>query len=434
MSQNLYLTQEMSDLQPATGVYYRLKLGARSDNPSMTRSVTNTEAGASAGVQLTLSAGGTAISWITDRLSGTDLSATAWVLHAWAKESAAAANAAIRWQILPFTVAEQTAAIDNNAGTELGTSSADVAITSAAATATTLADGNRLVLKILIDDAGTMGASQTVTVSFNGQYPGAEGDSYVVCPDNIAVTAAVPATTLTRIRNKLLDTDGTNPLIDDSQLGQAMDSAVEEYSRDRPWLAVAALSGDGSAVDFVLPGRWVRGMSTIREIEYPTGNQPRTIVESQEYEIVESVLGTQPTRKLHFVTGTPESGTENILVRYTTRHVHTDELDTVPAQDLDALCMLAGAYGALSLAAKAASSQDPTINVDGVNRGPDETSRWLKVADALRAAYARAMGLSMGNGKDGALGSSVAAGFTFKDWDTDLSSGADRVFHGRRWR
>src|SRR4051812_13623768 len=108
MSVNFYLTAELADRQPASGVYYRAKLGARSDNPSLVRAVVSTEAGPSSGVQLTLAAGGSSIAWITDRLSGVDLTGAAWAFHIWAKEAAAAANAALRFQVLPYTTAEQS--------------------------------------------------------------------------------------------------------------------------------------------------------------------------------------------------------------------------------------------------------------------------------------------------------------------------------------
>lgn len=430
MSVNLHLTDELADIQPASGVYYRLKLGARSDNPSLVRSVTNTAAGPSSGIQLTRTAGGTAIAWITDRLSGVPLTAAAWIFHIWAKESAAAANAALRFQIIPFTVAEQAAALDDNNGTELGTASADYARTSGNATATAMADGNRLVLTILIDDAGTMGADQTVTVSFNGHLPGAEGDSYVVCPDPLALTAQTPQATITRVRNALMDTDTAHPMLDDGQIRYAFDLALREYSSDRPRIAVTALSGDGSAYDFVLPRHWVAGFSTISSLEYPAGEQSARLLAPEEYTVTESALGTGLTRRLHFPQITPDSGTDNLIVRYTTRHSHTDELDTVPADDLDAVSLLAAAYGAKFLAAKAAANQDSTLNADMVSR-QTETDRWLKLAKEYRAAYARHLGL--GGGEDGGK-SSVAAGFYVQDLDTNLTGGHDRLFHSRRFR
>lgn len=430
MTTRFYLTDEIADVSPASGAYYRLKLGARSDNPSLFRSITNTAAGPSSGIQLTRTAAGTVVAWITDRLTGVNLTAAAWIFHVWAKESAIAANAALRFQILPFTVAEETAALDDNGAVELGTASADYARTSDAATATTIADGDRLVLKILLDDAGTMGADQTVTVSYNGQLPGAEGDSYVICPDTLAITAQVPAATLTRIRTALMDTDLTHPLLDDAQIRRSFDLALREYSSDRPRLAVDLLSGDGSAYDFVLPRHWVAGFSSISTVEYPTGEQQAALLAPEDFSVIQSALGTGYTRRLHFPLITPESGTDNIAVRYTTRHSHTDELDTVPADDLDAVSLLAASYGAQFLAAKAAASQDPTISADFVGRGfSTETERWLKLAKEYRAAYGRHLGLG---GEDG--GAPVAAGFHFQDWDVNLSGGADRLFHPRRLR
>ncbi len=421
MSVSFWLTDEQADIEG----YYRAKLGGRSDCCSLVRAVTNTEAGPSAGVQATRAAGGTAIAWITDPLDGTDLTAAAWILHLWAKESGLAANAAVRFQVFKFDVEEAAAALlDDNPGTELGTVIKDLARTTGVASATTMADGDRLVFKVLFDDAtgADMAAGQTCTLAYNGQYPRAEGDTYIVCPDGLAVTAAMPALTRTHVRRHLKDTDASNPLLSDAEIDQAFDAALKTYSRDRARAVADPISGDGRAYQIPLPGRWIAGFSRVNSIEYPTGNQPRTILEASDYQIVDTVLGRQPLRALEFAS-TPDAGTDNILVSYTTRHVHNDELDTVPAEDFEAVTWLAASIACATIATKMAGSSDSVIAADSVQYR-DSQLRYKQQSEAFKKMYDDFV---KGDG-------SVRAAGAMTDWDTNMSYRGDRLFHPRRWR
>lgn len=418
----LWLTDEQADIDG----YRRAKLGSRSDCCSLVRAITSTAAGPSAGIGLTRTAGGASIAWITDPLDGTDLGATGtWQFHVWASESAAAANAALRCQILKYDYAEAgSATIDNNAGTELGTTTKDQNLSSAAV-ALALADGDRLVIKLLVDDAGTLGASQTVTVAYNGQRPRAEGDTYVVCPDALALTAALPQTTRTTIRQILKDTDASNPNLSDAEIDQAFGTALRQYSDDRPYEAIDFLSGDNSAFAFTLPSRWVWGWSRLVEAEYPydTTQQQRSVLEAADVEVVQSALGVQPLRQLWFREHIPELGTSNVLLRYTTRHEHTDEMDTVPSDDLEVVCWLAASYAALTMASKMAAASNPSILADSTDHR-NASDLWRAVAKEMRKAYDDRMN---GDESNGAAGTVI-------DLDTNLSGGGDRLFHRRRLR
>lgn len=430
MPVNFHLTDEDADIAG----YLRAKLGSRSDAPSLVRAVTSTAAGPTAGINATRTAGGTALAWITDPLSGVDLTAAAWTLHLWAKESDAAANAALRFQVFRYATSEAgSAALDSNAGTELSTTTSDVAITTGAATVTALDDGDRLVFRVLFDDAGTMATGYTTTLSYNGQTPRAEGDSYVTCPDNLAVTAALPTATRTRVRRYLKDTDATNPFIADAEIDQAVDAALRVYSRDRPLVVADTRSGDGSTYQFRMPRRWIDGFSHIEGIEYPAGEQAMSLVDENDYRLWRETVGYQPQLYLHFGGFTPASGTDNLLIRYTTRHVHTDELDTVPYDDFDALCWLAASFAADMAAAKMAAAADSTIGADAVDYG-NGTDRWRTVAREYRRRYDDHIGAGGGgDGESGGGGGSVPAG-AYADWDVLDSGGYNRLFHAGRRR
>jgi len=421
---NIHLTDSDSDVAG----YLAATIGKRSDVPSLVRAVVNTAAGPSAGIQWTRTAAGTALAWLTPPLDGADLTAAAWVLRLWASESNAAANAAIRVQVYQWVVGEAgTALLDNNAGTELGTTSADVNITTGVATATTMADGDRLVIKVLIDDAGTLATGYTATLAYNGEAPRAEGDSYLTCPDTLAVTAAVPTASQTTVRRNLKVASTASDYtveLSNAEINQAVGQALRTFSRDRPRLVTGAISGDGSATAFRLPRLWVQGFSGVPEVEYPTGNTPRTVIESEEWEILDSVLGTQPTRLFSFRNGAPASGTDNIRLRYTTVHRHDDEQDSIPPNDLDAFLWLASSYCAATLAARQANSSDSTIAADSVNYRDGE-SRWRSVAKYYQGLYDQ----HLGRGKDAV----VAPAGAVRDWDSAAMWG-DRLTHSRRYR
>jgi len=284
-----------------------------------------------------------------------------------------------------------------------------------------MADGDRLVL---IVEAQSVSPGVSVTVSYNGLRARSEGDSYIICPDSLALTAQYPEPTRTAIRQMIQDVSQTNPNLKDQSVDQALHQAIRDYTRDSPCIESEYLSGDGASRSFQMPRRWVLGLSSMQEIEYPldTATGKRLLLDDDSWEITEGVLGMQPTRSLRFISVVPESGTNNILVRYTTRHVHTDDENTISGQDLDAVVCLAASYCCLQLAAHAASTTSPTIAADVVV-GRDMASQWQSLAKDLKAKYTEHV---LGGGADTPVG---AASVT-RDWDIYPSiPGTDFLFH-----
>lgn len=410
MSTRVYLTDELSEISG----YLRASLGRRSEIPSLVRAVTATLAGPTAGIQATRSSGGTELAWLTDPLTQDDLSASTWEHHLWAAVSLVSVNAQLRVKVFRWTFQEEAAPLlDESFSVGIQTTMRELhSDAGVLASATALAAGDRLAIRVFFDDAplSTMGVG-TATLAYNGQFPRAEGDTWLLCPDNLRVLGNVPLDTIERVRRNLKDRSQSNPNLQDDELRDAVSEALWEYTRVSPWVTANALSGDGTLTEFNLPGRWIPGLSVMLDLEHPTGEQMRRLVEGNDWEIVEGHLGVQPTRYLRFVTGVPELGTDNIRLRYTTRHVHTDELDTVPAHDFDAFCWLASSFAALKMAAKAAASSDSTIAADSVNRR-DAEQRWHSVATELRKLYEVHMGIGGSDGKSG----QQPAGIT-TEWD-----------------
>ena len=172
-----YFTNLASDVSG-----YKLLLVDQRDPTStaLSTSVTATTSGGFS-IQCTDTSGGTALKWITKPfLSDVAFAADKILFNLWLKESAAGANAGVCPALYEYTTSEQaTFAGTTNGGTEAGTSAARYVFLTTNLTATTIDAGNRLVVKLFVENVGTMGASETVTVDYGGISEGIDGDSFI---------------------------------------------------------------------------------------------------------------------------------------------------------------------------------------------------------------------------------------------------------------
>lgn len=420
MSTRIWLTDEDSDLVG----YKHAKIGTRSDCASLVQAVTATATGPTS-IQATRSSGGTALAWITDPLDGPKINAASWTVRVWASESAVAANVGLHLDVYRYDVAEAGSALLSYSGTtELSTSARDVNLTTGVATATQFNDGDRLVFKLSIVDAGgTMASGNTATIAYNGAIGRAEGDSYLVCPDTLTLTATLPVEDIQAIRDILKDAGQANPLLSDEEIEAKLAQAIRTYSIDRPRVLAGYMSGTSTAFDFSLPSKFVWNLSRIISVEYPADQQYPIYLDSMDWTVLEKIVHGQPVRFLRFPYQIPDSGTNNILVKYTTRHEHSDEYSTIPPEDLEAVLWLAASYAAITLSAKSAATTDSTIDADSVNYRDAET-RWGSVAKRLKEMYENRV-----INPD----SAAPAGFT-DEWDSMLSTRGEFMWHPRRWR
>lgn len=175
----LYLSNEDSDITGYKIAYVNTR---RPSSTATATAVTNTTSGGS-DIQMTATAGGTALAWITKPFASNVIITSAMVLNAWARESAAAANATLSFGLFEYTTSEQavfwspTAGAAELSGTN-GVNARSVIVTTAGTT-TTIDAGNRLVIKMYVEYVGTMGAGQTVTMGFDGTTEGADGDTFI---------------------------------------------------------------------------------------------------------------------------------------------------------------------------------------------------------------------------------------------------------------
>ncbi len=167
------------------------KLLDRSRGASTTTSVTNTAAGPTAGIQLTATAGGTAVEWYSPQLQAFTLSGVALV-NFWGQSSDTSINtkATYRAEIAVCSSDGTGATVWGTAIVKGGAAETidntdrvwqalvngrDVSVT----------DGQRLRLRIYIDDHFERGSDfpmvtgKTVTLRYDGATGGSTGDSYI---------------------------------------------------------------------------------------------------------------------------------------------------------------------------------------------------------------------------------------------------------------
>lgn len=184
----LYLSNEDADITGYKTLYVNLR---RPTSTAVATAVTNTTSGGSQ-IQMTATAGGTALAWITKPFASAVTITSAIIANIWARESAAAANATTNFSLFEYTTSEQavfwttTAGVAELSGTN-GVNARQVYVTTTG-TATTIDAGNRLVLKMMVEYVGTMGASQTVTMGFDGSTPGVDGDTWIETNEAIQVS------------------------------------------------------------------------------------------------------------------------------------------------------------------------------------------------------------------------------------------------------
>lgn len=201
--------------------------------------------------------------------------------------------------------------------------------------------------------------------------------------------------------------------------------AVSIYSKDRPLEKIHEDDGDGK-YEYDLPNDWDKDFSAIiSRIEYPDENyQTPQFVDDNEWIIYKSKDGG---RKLRFLTISPQSG-YGFRYTYILLHTLSDEDNTVPDIDFDALCDLAASLCCRALAAKYAQSEAPTIDADVIDyaRKADDYSR---LAELLEQRYNVHMGKGLPKEaleKPGAQ--------AIKDMDIEFMHREDYFSHPKRLR
>lgn len=182
MATPIYLSNDASDVSG----YLRAYIGGPGPNASTTVSTAVTATTSSGSdIPMTLTSGGTVAKWITAPFFADVAIAARQVNNVWGLESNASANAQMEITLQEYTTSAQTAFQATAFGTELTTAATQSQWSDAIDTPTTIDAGNRLIIAPMITNVGTMGASQTVTMYYNGSTPGISGDTYIEIAETI---------------------------------------------------------------------------------------------------------------------------------------------------------------------------------------------------------------------------------------------------------
>lgn len=153
----------------------------------LTTSVTNSVNGPTSGVQLTKTAGGTALVWISPPLATAATISGMVTLNTYAAESQSACNCGMQVTMRKYSGgAEGATLLNSERGVELGTT-ISLQNWTATPTSTSFAVGDRIVVRWWINDAGgNMGNNKSVTTDYDGKTGGADGDTWVQFSENLS--------------------------------------------------------------------------------------------------------------------------------------------------------------------------------------------------------------------------------------------------------
>lgn len=141
-------------------------------------------------IQWTQTAGGALIQWISPPLSS-GVTLTTSDGNIWAQESAAAANCGGRYRVFQRTPAGVETELGGgpfNDGVEFDSMAATEMSWIGNFTDTAFSAGDRILVKYYITNVGTMGGSQTCTLTYNGA-DAATGDSFLNINENLSFAA-----------------------------------------------------------------------------------------------------------------------------------------------------------------------------------------------------------------------------------------------------
>lgn len=187
MGSRIYLSADVSDVSGYRMGYVDMR---KPDNAGTASTFVTNTTGSGDDIEVTATAGGTATNWITKPFRSDTVIDSEVYVNVWGHESNASANAGLGLRLAEYTTSEQSAIQDHDFGTEFSTSTAVQNWLTDAVDTTTIDAGNRLVIDLRIVAVGTMGGSQTATVTFDTDDDDENGDSFIMFGEQIRVNEA----------------------------------------------------------------------------------------------------------------------------------------------------------------------------------------------------------------------------------------------------
>lgn len=161
-----------------------------------------------------------------------------------------------------------------------------------------------------------------------------------------------------------------------------INAALKRYSTANPRVLVRDLPGADSH-DLALPVEWVADFSVIRSLEYPVGNVPADILQTDCWSLYQSPATTS-IRLFDLTIGTTDT------VRCSFTVIHSES--TLPVTDQQAVAELAASSCLYQLSAAYGNSMDSTIQADSVDY-QSKTDQYRRLAADLRKQALSALGL-----------------------------------------
>ncbi len=139
-------------------------------------------------IQWTVTDGGAVRQWISGRVPAGGFTLTTTDISIWAHESGTSANAGGRYRLFKRSAAGVETELGGGAyddGVEFTKGTPTEMTWTGNPTDTAFAENDRLLLKLYITNVGTMGGSQTCTLTYNGA-DGATGDAFLNLNETVA--------------------------------------------------------------------------------------------------------------------------------------------------------------------------------------------------------------------------------------------------------
>ena len=223
---------------------------------------------------------------------------------------------------------------------------------------------------------------------------------------------------ITRVKIILQDDAGVLDSNDTELKALLADAVNLIYEKDRPYLKVHDMTGDGTKYDFDLPADFIVGYSMILKVEYPAGEQRPVYMAPEDY----TIYNNGSAVKLRFLVDTPSSGEKARLI-YTLPHKLDFSGNTVYEGDFDAVCHLSAGIALLAMGNKYSQTKESTIGADVVDyRSKSDICRAL--AKEQFNLYDKAVGKK----------NEATAAAIIREYDTTFPWGGELLTHPSRWR
>jgi len=178
-----------------------------------------------------------------------------------------------------------------------------------------------------------------------------------------------------------------------AEVDQALRSAVSKFGQDEPWIVAKRIQGNATKtynLATVLSGLWKTGDSTFASIEYPEGQDPPAMLDTDEYDVYDDRTAQDGSNlALRFQDVTPAVG-QYFVARLRLELSLTQIAQNFPDTNYNfrAIALMASSYACRRMAAAFAQSTDSTITADSVNYH-EKTDKYLKLATYYQEEYNR---------------------------------------------